>query len=156
MIFYSSSPEPHVAQILGRKLWAEIMIVATSTIHLGHTWTYAWGQQNNQVHTPYMSKPLSRERALQTEVHFEVKCFTCSLLHRNKMLGCQRISRFTAWVSKSVEQRLYLPEVVQNVDRGRRGASISMRNYMIKARALNLSPREHSLSADPWELNRQQ
>lgn len=61
MIFYSRSPDPHVAQILGGKLRAEIRnVVVANATHLALTWAYPkiGVKRSNQAQTPCMSKPL--------------------------------------------------------------------------------------------------
>lgn len=106
MIFYSSSPKPHVAQILGGKLWAEIRNAATSTTHLGHNLGLCLnqGQQNNQAQAPYMSRALLHtplvspcggtfKRRSTTDLKctyaiFEVKCLTCCCLFCTKIRRC--------------------------------------------------------------------
>lgn len=118
MIFYSSSPKPHVAQILGGKLWAEIRNAATSTTHLGHNLGLCLnqGQQNNRAQAPYMSRALLHtplvspcggtfKRRSTTDLKctyaiFEVKCLACCCLFRTKIRRCYpSVSRDGVWTS---------------------------------------------------------
>lgn len=138
MIFYSSSPKPHVAQILGGKLWAEIRNAATSTTHLGHNLGLCLnqGQQNNRAQAPYMSRALLHtplvspcggtfKRRSTTDLKctyaiFEVKCLACCCLFRTKIRRCYpSVSRD----GKSLDQCFfYIPEVAQNAaDRRKEG-----------------------------------
>lgn len=124
MIFYSSSPEPHVAQILGGKLWAEIRNAATSTTHLEHRSGSTKQPSTSSIHVPdtsahssgplcggtFKRKATTDWSALMPSVRF--KCFTCCCLFCTEIRRCNDGRAFL--VRKSVDQWLYGPEVDGN------------------------------------------
>lgn len=135
--------------------------------HLEHTWAYAqirstkqpsMSSTDVQANSAHSSGPPS-DGTFKRKGTTDLSALTQSLrLSVSHYLFCTEIRRCNdaraffdkAWVNKSIYQCLFLPELVKkrSRDRERRGESIGMRIYLIKANALNPSSRERSLSAD--------